>query len=70
MPNKAVNTLHAQVCTFVHSAGVAIVDERLFEQRVEFIDNEVMYYTVTKIGGKYFTLNRFVDDKAIDFPDS
>lgn len=47
-----------------NTARVTVMDEDLLEQRIQFVDDQVMHDPVAKIGGKYFSFYRFVDDEG------
>ncbi len=66
LPYKTVSTLYAEMRVPALATGVTDMDKSFFKQRVQFIDDEMMYYPVTKVGGKYFPLDRLVDNKAMD----
>ena len=54
--------------SFPFAARVAVGDKLFFKQFVEFIDNEMVHHTVTKVSSKYFPFNRLVDNKGNRVP--
>jgi hypothetical protein len=63
-----IDSLYAEMGTLSVAAGIAVVDKLLFEERLYFIDEEVMDYTVAEVGGENLPLHRLFHDEVNGSP--
>lgn len=59
-----INSFDAKRGALANSATVAILDEILFKNWIDGIENQMMHDAVPKISGKNFSPDRFFDHKA------
>lgn len=49
---------------FTGTTCVTVIDKGKLKQRTQFIDDKMMHHPVAKVGGKYFSLYGFIDNKG------
>lgn len=67
LPDEPVNPLYSKVCPFTRAASITVINEIIFKNRVQFVDDQVMNNPVAEISGKNFPFYRFVYDKGDGF---
>jgi hypothetical protein len=67
LPDESVNTLDGKKRASILTTGITVMDERFLKQRIQLIDDQMMHHPITKVGGKYFSLNRLIDNKGSRF---
>ena len=65
--HEAFHSLDSEGGSFSYSTGIRVMDEEILENRVEFIDNEMVNDSISEVASKNLSFDGMIDDKSDAF---